>query len=260
MTHSKKKTQKQVLKKLKKLSNCVYEGSLSYKRAFLLHFEYIMLTIEVVTKGDGKMRICVLGATGRVGTDIVKRALADGHNVTALARIPAALGISHRSLQIVEGNALHKEAIPTAVRGCDVIISALGTDGGNTLSKSMLYVLEAMQEEGLRRIVTVGTAGILQARFSPNLYRFQSNESRRTATRAAEDHLQAFQTLQASSMDWTIVCPTHLIDGDATYQYRVEANVLPLEGRRISVGDTAHFTYTQLFTSSYNKARVGIAY
>jgi putative NADH-flavin reductase len=206
------------------------------------------------------MRICVLGATGRVGSEIVRCALADGHTVTALARRPDALHVAHGSLYIVEGNALHKETIQRAVRHCDAVVSALGTEGAKTLSISMPYVLEAMEEEGVRRIVTVGTAGILQARSNPALYRFQSNESRRTSTQAAEDHLQAYQILQSSLVDWTIVCPTHLVDGDATYQYRVETTMLPNGGRKITVGDTAHFTYKQLFSSNYNKERVGIAY
>ena len=36
-----------------------------------------------------------------------------------------------------------------------------------------------MEEEGVRKIITIGTAGILQARTNLNLYRFQSTESKK---------------------------------------------------------------------------------
>lgn len=37
------------------------------------------------------MRIAIFGATGHVGRELVAQALASGHEVTALARDPAAL-------------------------------------------------------------------------------------------------------------------------------------------------------------------------
>jgi putative NADH-flavin reductase len=206
------------------------------------------------------MYICLFGATGRVGNEILKRAIAGGHEVTVLVRNPRTLQISHPKLRVIEGDVLREQNIRTAIHGCRAIVSALGTDGANTLSESMPIFLKVMKEENIHRIITVGTAGILQARSNPSVYRFQSAESRRKSTKAAEDHLKAYELLNQSKTDWTIVCPTHLIDGSATYEYRVEKDMLPAGGMKITVGDTAHFTYEQLFTFRYNKARVGIAY
>lgn len=41
----------------------------------------------------------------------------------------------------------------------------------------------------------------------------------------------------------TVVCPTHLIDGEATEVYRTEKDILPEGGSKITVGDTAHFAW-----------------
>lgn len=105
------------------------------------------------------------------------------------------------------------------------------------------------------------TAGILQARTDLNLYRFQSTESKRKTTTAAEDHLAAYKVLSNSNnLCWTVVCPTHLIDGEATEVYRTEKDILPEGGSKITVGDTAHFAWDLCKKNIYENSRVGIAY
>ncbi|MER1999889.1 MAG: SDR family oxidoreductase, partial [Lysinibacillus sp.] len=201
-----------------------------------------------------------LGATGRVGRYIVEFALQDQHEVTALIRTPEKLQLNDEKFTILQGNVLNKADVFNAMDDVDVVISALNTDGVNTLSESMPLIVEAMEVKGVKRIITVGTAGILQSRVTPELLRYQSSESKRKLTRAAEDHHKAYEILQQSSLDWTIVCPTYLPDGQLIGEYRVERDFLPEDGVKISVADTAHFTYNQLESNDYMKTRVGIAY
>jgi putative NADH-flavin reductase len=206
------------------------------------------------------MHISLFGATGRVGTKLLERLLENGHKVTALIRTPGKLMMEHDHLRVIEGNALDSSAVHQAVEQCDFVISALNTDGGTTLSASMKLIIDAMEKHGVPRIITIGTAGILQARIAPDLYRFQSLESKRKSTRAAEDHLGAYLLLKQSRLDWTIVCPTYLPDGEATGIYRVEKDMLPENGKKISTGDTADFTYSLLNRHDFHLARIGIAY
>ena len=205
------------------------------------------------------MRILILGATGRVGSLIVNHALRDGHEVTVLVRDPGKVQACE-GLTVHEGNACNAADVRRAVEGQDAIISALNTDKTTTLSDSMPLIIEAMREFDVRRIVTVGTAGILQSRTEPELLRYQSNESRRRLTRAAEEHHRVYTLLQASTLDWTIVCPTYLPDGEAVGEYRAERDLLPEGGEKITVGDTAAFAYAQIEDRQYIRARVGIAY
>ena len=207
------------------------------------------------------MKVCILGATGRVGLNIIKLALKDSVEVTALVRDLDKMTIKHERLQVIEGNVLNGNDIKEAVKGCDVVISALGTDRNETLKKSMPNIIKHMEEEGVQKIITIGTAGILQARTNPNLYRFQSTESKRKTTTAAEDHLAAYKVLSNSNnLCWTVVCPTHLIDGEATEVYRTEKDILPEGGSKITVGDTAHFAWHLCKKNIYENSRVGIAY
>lgn len=206
------------------------------------------------------MRILILGATGRVGSVIVSHALQDEHEVTALVRQPDKVSVKDLKLTLIQGNAMNREDISLAVRQADVVISALGTDGTTTLSESMKIIINEMDKRGIKRIVTVGTAGILQSRVEPELYRYLSSESRRRSTTAAEEHRRVYEMLKASNLDWTIACPTYLPEGEAIGSYRVERDFLPVDGTSISVGDTALFTYQQIASREYVGTRVGIAY
>ncbi|MFE3577432.1 NAD(P)-dependent oxidoreductase [Lysinibacillus sp. NPDC059133] len=206
------------------------------------------------------MRILVLGATGRVGSHIVSLGLQDEHSVTALVRNPNTLNINDDNLQIIQGNVLEKQHIENAMANVDIVISALNTDGTNTLTKSMPLILEAMEKTHVKRIITIGTAGILQSRLTPSILRYQSSESKRKSTFAAEEHHNVYHLLKKSDTDWTIVCPTYLPGGEYTGTYRIERDFLPDGGGEISVADTAEFAYQQIQSKEYVKSRVGIAY
>jgi uncharacterized protein len=206
------------------------------------------------------INILILGATGRVGYQIVTIALRDRHHVTALVRSPEKIQINSDNLTILQGNVLNKDDIVRAMREIDVVISALNTDGTTTLSDSMPLIIEAMENAGIKRIITIGTAGILQSRTSPNTLRYQSSESKRKSVRAAKEHHKVYDILKQSTLEWTIVCPTYLPDGKSVGNYRVERDFLPEDGLEISVPDTAEFTFRQIKASDYIKSRVGIAY
>jgi uncharacterized protein len=206
------------------------------------------------------MNILILGATGRVGSQLVNCALQDRNHVTALVRTPENIQINNENLIIIQGNVLNKDDIVRAMHGIDVVISALNTDGTTTLSESMPLIIQAMENEGIKRIITVGTAGILQSRTTPNSLRYQSSESKRKSTRAAKEHHKVYDMLKQSTLEWTIVCPTYLPDGERVGKYRIERNFLPEGGAKISVPDTAEFTFRQIKTSDYINSRVGIAY
>lgn len=233
------------------------------------------------------MRILLLGATGRVGRLVLQYALQDGHDVTVLVRslekldeqvadyadtlvahsnaisvIDLSLPISKQmpNLHVQVGNVLNSDHLEHAFDAVEAVISTLNTDKTNTLSASTPMIVELMRKQSISRIITVGTAGILQSRTEANKYRYESAESKRKSTRAAEEHRMMYETLRDSGLDWTVVCPTYLPDGEYTGEYRVEQEYLPEEGTSISTADTAHCTYQQLNDDRYIGHRIGLAY
>lgn len=204
------------------------------------------------------MKLAIFGATGRVGREILERALQDGHEVVALQRSPKL--DRHPNLHVVFGNVRHSNDVERCIAGADAVISALGTDKTTTLTDAMPLIIESMERHGIKRIITIGTAGILSSRLEEGKLRYQGGDSNRKLTFAAEQHDQVYRLLENSGLAWTIVCPTYLPDGEAKGGYRTEKDFLPEDGKEISVGDTAEFAYRQLESPEFIGSRVGIAY
>ncbi|MBA2174592.1 NAD(P)H-binding protein [Halobacillus locisalis] len=205
------------------------------------------------------MKIAIFGATGRVGQRVMDYALENQFEVRALVR-------SHHhmketpNVEWIYGDAKNAEDVNTTIEGCDLVFSGLSTDKSDTLSQSIPNIIDAMVSEDIQRIVTIGTAGILNSRGEPNKFRFQTSESKKKLTFAAEEHAKVYQALSASHLEWTIVCPTYLPDGDIEGSIRCEKNFLPEDGKKITVGDTAKFAYQELFDKNYVGSRVGVCY
>ncbi|AJD90638.1 hypothetical protein JMA_13210 [Jeotgalibacillus malaysiensis] len=205
------------------------------------------------------MKLALFGATGRVGSVILERALEDGHQVRALVRDPE-LKSTHENLNYIQGDASVKEDVEQTISGADAVMSALGTDKNDALTKSMIHILPAMRKHGIRRIITIGTAGILDSKREPGKFRFHSSESNRRLSTAAEDHCRAYLMLKEAGLDWTIVCPTYLPDGERVGTYRTEVNTLPDAPSSISMYDTGDFAYSLLLNNEHVRERVGITY
>jgi putative NADH-flavin reductase len=73
------------------------------------------------------MKLLVLGATGGTGSRLVEQALQQGHVVTAFARDPKKIHLTHDNLRVVTGDVLDRASVNAAVDGQDGVLSAIGT-------------------------------------------------------------------------------------------------------------------------------------
>src|SRR5438067_10520649 len=73
------------------------------------------------------MKLLVFGATGGTGSRLVQQALQQGHVVTAFARDPGKIHLTHDNLRIVRGDILQPDSVEKALSGQDAVVSALGT-------------------------------------------------------------------------------------------------------------------------------------
>ncbi|MFZ0368313.1 MAG: NAD(P)H-binding protein [Halobacillus sp.] len=206
------------------------------------------------------MRIAIFGATGRVGQEVVRLALAEGYKISALVRDESKAEELIPGADFIYGDAMNPEDIKRTLSGADLVFSGLSTDKTDTLTKAVPEIIQGMNEAQIDRIVTIGTAGILNSRYEHGKYRFQTSESKRKKTFAAEEHAKVYEQFLKSSLNWTIVCPTYLPDGDAIGEVRAEPDLLPEDGKKVTVGDTALFAFHELLQNQYDHHRVGICY
>lgn len=196
------------------------------------------------------MKIALLGGTGRTGQHFL--ALAHQHTITMLSRQP----ITVPGVEVVIGDATDREALAQVIQDADVIVSALGTDNAQVLTKSTAHLIDLAPQA---RIITVGTAAILQSRLDPTKLRYEAGDTKRRSTTAAEDHHRMYNQLKNSAMRWTIVCPTYLPEGPVSENYRIEAHYLPTDATQITTGEVAHCLYRVMLEDAYPYQRIGIA-
>lgn len=203
------------------------------------------------------MKVALFGATGRVGNAILTLLLEKGMKVNALVRKPESLQ-PQNGLTVLQGDARNPSDIEATLTGVDAVISALGTDKSTVLTESITHIISNMQKKQVQRIITIGTAGILDSRTEPGKLRYQSTESKRKSTMAAKEHHRVFHLLKDTLLEWTIICPTYLPTGDSTNDYIVLRDKLPETAVQTTTGDTALFTVNELLKKEHIGYRVGI--
>ena len=171
------------------------------------------------------MKLIVFGATGGTGQHLVKQALAQGHMVTAFVRNPAKFGVSHPGLRIVQGDVLDAASVEQAVSGHDAVLAALGAparDTNKVRSEGTRNIISAMEKTGVRRLVcqtSLGYGDSIQVLDRTPFY-FRHIIVPFFLRRVFADHALQEDVIKQSSVDWIIVRPGNLTDGERTGRYR----------------------------------------
>lgn len=204
------------------------------------------------------MKIVVFGASGGTGRELIGQGKALGHEITAFVRNPRLLP-DQQGVRIVIGDAMDAQAVARAVAGQDVVLSALGP---RTLAKdamlleTMKNILAAMQQNGVRKLIVLGAAGVwpgatnelsaggkLMTLFLHSVMLKQ----------IFAEHREMQMLIRNSATDWTVVQPPFLSNAPGRGKYRVNAETLPSRGMRIARADVANFMLAQLSSMEWVK-------
>jgi putative NADH-flavin reductase len=214
-----------------------------------------------MTSTKTSMRLFILGATGGIGRQLVDQALERHHQVTAFVRSPERLGARRDGLTALQGDVRNPDAMSTALRGHDAVLSTLGPPGPsrNTItSDSARAIVTAMQTAGMRRLVVVGVAALF-----PDIGMLGRVVRNTLLRNIADDSAEMERIVKATRLDWTIVRPPRLTNGPRTEHYGVAADHLPKGAggnATISRADVAHFMLDEIERPAHVQRVVGIAY
>ena len=209
------------------------------------------------------MKILIIGATRGIGEQLLLQALQARHKVTVLARDPAKIAVVHENLDVQKGDILNQADVIAATEGQEAVCLTIGVPitlkPVTLFSKGTLHVLAAMQEAQVRRLQCVtgigagdskGHGGFLyDSIFKPLLLK----------TIYADKDLQE-QYIRESDLDWVIVRPAGLTNGQCTGKYRVLTDLEGVTSRRISRADVAHFMLRELDEQKYTGKTPLISY
>lgn len=177
-----------------------------------------------------RMKIVVFGSTGGIGKHLLEQALERGHNVTAVARNPATITLSHPNLKIRQGDIYNADDVATAIRGQDVVLSALGSKTPKKLdpvtSTGIRNMLRAMRQEGIHHIIAISSIGVGDPKeYAWWVRTLLINFVYKTFAKYQLDDINEMeQELIRSEENWVIVRPTTLTNGRRKGQYFVSSD------------------------------------
>ncbi len=207
-------------------------------------------------------KLLVLGASGGTGREVVRQALEQGHEVTALVRHPERLPAAE-GVRVIVGDVLRdRDALESAVRAQDAVISALGVGkslrSGGLIARSTPAIVQVMQRLGVRRLIVTSAYGVGDTwRDVPAVPRFFI----RTLLRDLYvDKAIGERPLRASGLDWTLVYPVTLTNGPRTGRYRAGERLTLRGFPTISRADVADFLLTQVEDRRYIRKGVLVSY
>ena len=170
------------------------------------------------------MRVAIFGSTGEVGRHLVRQALDRGWEVVAFARSPDKLGELRERVQVVEGDVHDAEAVHRAIEGVDAVLSAVGhtkSSSDDVLEVTARHVTEAMKEYGVERLVTLVGAGVETEYDDATMGRWMVRSLMKVVAGAMlEDAQHHADFIRETDLDWTIVRPPRLNNGDPTGEVR----------------------------------------
>ena len=201
------------------------------------------------------MKILILGSTGGTGQQLVKRALQQGHEVSALARDPAKLQILDDRLTIIKGDALDRNCMLRAVEGKDAVLGCLGRGqslrSDNLISNAVNILIPVMKEKNVRRLIFLSAAGVGEN------YQYASTAQkiffRFLLKDIYADKAKGEEQIKNSDLGWTLVRPARLTNKPYTGNYEHGENIKMKGTPQISRADTAEFMLLQLTDKTYIK-------
>jgi putative NADH-flavin reductase len=211
------------------------------------------------------MRVVVFGATGPTGRHLISQALAAGHEVTAVARDPAAL-LPRPGLTVAAADALDPAAVEKAVSTAapDAVLSALGTRFSRKevrlYSDGTAHIVTAMRRAGVDRLLVVSSS-VLDPRWRPSNAFFFNNVLdplfNRRAGRTVHDDMRRMETLVSTTdLAWTLVRPSGLFNHPTITRYTRTTS--PADGLFTARADLAAAMLAELTDNDYMREPMSV--
>ncbi|HUB61110.1 MAG TPA: NAD(P)H-binding protein [Puia sp.] len=196
------------------------------------------------------MKIAVIGATGFVGTALLKELTDRGHEVTAIARHPEKLSVKGPLVHPVAADVLNIQQIADLVKRHDAVVSAYnpGWDDPQIYEHFMAgarAIQEAVRRSGVKRLIVIGGAGSLEV--SPGVQLIDTPHfpaAYKAGASGARDYLGELRG--EKELEWTYFSPAIFMNHEHSgvrrghYRLGIDSPVFDAEGKSVlSVEDLA---------------------
>ena len=213
------------------------------------------------------MKVALLGATGFVGSALLKEALDRGHVVTAIVRHPKRLE-KREGLAAKAGDVYATASLATLIREKEAIISAFSPGWKNPnlyddQVRGTASIIAATKKARVKRVLWVGGAGGLEV--APGVRLVDSPEMPLWVKPGALATINALDQLrQEPELEWSYLSPSaDLKSGERTGQFRLGNDQLLVDATgqsKISVQDYAVAMIDELERPTHLRQRFTVGY
>lgn len=188
------------------------------------------------------MKIAVIGATGKTGSEIVQEIMRRGHTAIAVAYGHDSTAANAKLIKR-QGNILDQNSLRNALVGAEAVIVSVGSANqfrrSTLISTGIQNVLAVGSELDIHRVVLQSGITVSDGRGFSLLNQLFIRVIHLVYRNALMDKRAAERTIIGSPVDWSIVRPvgmsTDVADGQMTYGERRPFNLF----QTISFADSA---------------------
>jgi len=213
------------------------------------------------------MKIIIFGASGDVGSRVVREALLRGHEVCAVLRDENKRDRLPSAASIFVMDVTDKKTMARVIAGCDLVISALRPPEGHEadLPELTRSVLDAAAEAKIRVLVVGGAANLLMPDMSGYTV-LTAPDFLPEAVKpiAAACFTQFAYCVAEDGADWTYFIPPAMLEpGRRTGSYRRGSDILLVDKAghsKVSMEDFAVAMLDEAEKPTENMKRITVAY
>ena len=213
--------------------------------------------------------LVLIGASGFVGSALLKEALDRGHKITAVVRHPEKITIVNKNLIVKQGDVSFIDTVSSVSKNADVVISAYNPGWKNPdiaveTTRTYKAIIEGVRQAGVKRLLVVGGAGSLFISPGKRLMDTGSMpESFLPAVRALAD-IYLIDLMAEKNIDWVFFSPAgDLHQGKRTGIFRLGKDDLVVNEKgesKISVQDYAVAMLDEIEKPAHHQERFTIGY
>ena len=168
------------------------------------------------------MKVCIIGASGKLGQYMVQHALDRGYDVVGVCRerSVAKLDRFKGRITVVPGATNDREVIKRAVAGCDGVLTVLAPWGVQQYSSGTAQAVLDYAEPGARLVFSCGWHITRDGRdvYSPiftGIVKAAGWLARLVRLAELDDQVEATRRILASDTRWTVVRGSNLEEGES---------------------------------------------
>jgi putative NADH-flavin reductase len=165
--------------------------------------------LESSNFNDKKMKLCIFGADGRSGIEVVRYANQKGYETTAFVFNDLSKNFFPPNTKVFKGNVMEYDDVFKALDGADSVISVLGHIKGSDIrmqTKGIENISRAMNARGIKRILSLTGTGAREIGDTPSLLDVILNFAVKIVDKERiADGVEHVKTLKKSDLDWTVI-------------------------------------------------------